>query len=109
MWWRIFIPSWRFFNTLGHGPELFVKTPSGWQKTFVKSPTHWFALFFNPKQNYRHACNNLLERFVIELSEGHNPNDLVSYSLIRHLVNYSEFKVVAKDETVFHYESVGHQ
>lgn len=109
MWWRIFIPSWRFFNIIGPAPELFVNTPNGWQKAFVKTPTRWFSLFFNPEQNYRHACNNLLERFVIELSEGQNPKDLVSYLLICQMANHAEFKIVANNETVFHNPARGLQ
>jgi hypothetical protein len=87
MWWRIWVPTWRFFDSTGIHPELFVRGTGDWVRAVNRPRSHWYSLFFNPQFNHYHACNNLLERLILELAElGTNHlEDLVSYQLMQDL------------------------
>jgi hypothetical protein len=86
MWWRILVPSWRFFDRVGIHPQLFVRTQGDWVLAVTQPRLRWYSLFFNPQYNYYHACNNLLERLILELVENvDNIETLVSYQLVKNL------------------------
>lgn len=87
MWWRIWVPTWRFFDSTGIHPELFVRGSGEWVRAVSRPRLHWYSLFFNPEFNHYHACNNLFERLILELAEIglSRVEDLVSYQLVQDL------------------------
>jgi hypothetical protein len=86
MWWRILVPSWRFFDRIGIHPQLFVRFKDDWILASSRPSLRWYSLFFNPAYNYYHACNNLLERLILELAENsENIETLVSYQIVKTL------------------------
>jgi hypothetical protein len=100
MWWRLFIPTWRFFDSVGPHPQLLVKKDQQWE-VFLKQPKlYWYSLFFNPQGSFYHACNNLLDRLIEEVSDGQNPKETVSYALVRDLVGGADFKITLKGEMI---------
>lgn len=103
MWWRIFIPTWRFFDTVAAQPELLIRRDDKWEPALRQPKFHWYSLVFNPEGNYFHACCNLLERLVVEIGEGARPEDLVSFALVRELACGREFKVLFGEQEVLHY------
>lgn len=90
--WRLFIPTWRLFDRPGPRLELLVETDQGWCP-FLAPPTPWHALIFNPRGNLHHARMNLLERFVEEAQAHVEPETLVSFQLIKHMVGGRPFRV----------------
>lgn len=111
MWWRILIPTWRFFDSVGIHPELFVRVGGEWLPAVPRPKMHWYSLFFNPEYNRYHACNNLLERLILELAEGSAIEQLVSYKLVEDLartfalarsssVGLFEFKICIQGQDV---------
>lgn len=98
MWWRVFIPTWRFFDSVGSHPQLYVQKQGQWQPVIQRPQLYWYSLFFNPRGNYYHACNNLLERLVQEISAGQDPEKLVSYQLVKDLVGANKFKITVNGE-----------
>ena len=99
--WRIFIPTWRFFDQEGLRPELWIFKESRWQR-FGPPPIPWFALIFNGRFNHFHAVQNLLERLIVEMQSS-PPESLVSYRLVEWLAREeggTAFKVLARGETV---------
>jgi hypothetical protein len=162
MWWRILIPTWRFFDSVGSHPQLLVKKDQPWSPTggnpwhlqdgefsptsiwrtprrsssppsfetnfgatpafshehepaapcgggwqdFLKQPKlHWYSLFFNPQGSFYHACNNLLDRLIEEISDGQNPKETVSYALVQDLVGGAEFKIILNGEEILRSDS----
>lgn len=65
---------------------LLARTTGEWIHLNPSPQRRWYALFFNPAANHFHACNNLLERLILEVEEGQKPRDLVSYELVEDLV-----------------------
>lgn len=102
MWWRVFIPSWRFFDSAGLDIRLWENTNDGWVLVKRRPRPQWHTLFFNPRGNFHHACANLLERLVLEVSEGAKPEELVSYALVREIMGTSEFKITVNGEDYIH-------
>lgn len=102
VWWRIFVPSWRFFDVIGAEPQLWVCHQGHWQLALHRPPLLWSSLFLNGPWTYYHACHNLLERLVQELQLGHAPETLVSFQLVQHLVNGEEFKLQVQNEVILH-------
>ena len=101
MWWRIFIPSWRFFDQEGLRPELWIFKDGDWRRIGPPS-IPWFALFYNSRFNRFHAVQNLLERLIVEMQSS-PPEKLVSYRLVEWLAREegaSAFKILARGETV---------
>jgi hypothetical protein len=99
MWWRLFVPVWRFFDREGLRPELWVLERNEWRRLNERPPLKWYALVFNPEFNQFHALNNLLERLIQEL-QTQKPEELVSYRLVEDLAEGRPFKVLARGETV---------
>jgi hypothetical protein len=98
-WWRVLVPSWRFFDAEDATFVLEVRTLSaaGAATPFVPAippaPRGPLALLFAPEHNLRLACHDLIERWVLELSEA-GPLDeseverLPSYALVQSAVGY---------------------
>lgn len=102
MWWRIFVPTWRFFDAVGSHSELLVKVNDQWRPAVKRPRIHWYSLLFNPDAGFYHACHNLLDRLVSELGEGNPPAQLVSFALVQDLAGGREFKVMVDGEEVLH-------
>lgn len=102
MWWRILIPTWRFFDSVGISPELLVFSDNAWRPFLARPKLHWYSLFFNPRGNFYHAYNNLLERLIVEMADGGDPAQLVSFALIKDLVGDLEFRILVDGKEVLH-------
>lgn len=102
MWWRVLIPSWRFFDAEGVQPQLLVHRQGEWQVGLERPALKWSALLFNWRWSYFHACNNLLERLVQEISQGEKLEGLVSFDLVRELTKGAEFKILVHGEVILH-------
>src|SRR4051812_5994815 len=67
---RMFFPSWRFFDDIGHVPVLFYrKSTQGkefepWVECLNKPTRKWRTLLLNPQGNFLLACGSLLQRLV---------------------------------------------
>ena len=110
---RALFPSWRFFDDVGHVPQLLCRlgptpdqlgpwricVPNRTNRTELKGFVG--SLFLNPQGNLRMACNSLVEQlmsdlgdFEVEAGPGPGPCDesqfvdTVSYQLTRDLVRY---------------------
>jgi hypothetical protein len=88
MWWRILIPTWRFFDVVQPEARIMVREANGeWHQIHSRPKFPWYSLFFNPDGSYYHAVNNLLERLVAESRVAdQNITTLVSYQLVEDLV-----------------------
>jgi len=94
MWWRVLVPTWRFFDSIGVHPELFVRANGEWLPALIRPKLRWYSLFFNPAYNRYHACNNLLERLILELAEeSQQIEGLVSYRLVEDLAKQFVLKI----------------
>lgn len=98
MWWRVFIPTWRFFDVVGVHAELYVKVNGAWRPALTRPRFTWRSLFFNPAGGLYHARQNLLDRLVIEINEGAQPEHSVSFALVREIAAGREFKVTIDGE-----------
>lgn len=89
---------------------LFVRREHQWLRLNGPPPRRWYILLFNPAWGFFHAVNNLLERLVLEISEGKDVNQLVSYQLLKDFIRREmteqsrefafEFKVTVDGEDV---------
>lgn len=63
MWWRVWIPSWRFFDRNAAVVRLEVWRADGWRPALGSPPRRrWWSLFFNPAGNSYLAQRNQLDR-----------------------------------------------
>lgn len=89
---RVFFPSWRFFEDTCGRPALYARIEKGvWKSVLEKPQRSFFSLFFNPEGNLFLAYGSLLERLLKDASElqaGEEGQllDSVSYRLVRNLV-----------------------
>ena len=90
---RVFFPSWRFFQELGHVPVLKFRivgsSESAWTRCMQPEPRNLGSLFFNSKDNLRMAENSLVEQLIDDISEFRDENlveSSVSYELVTRLV-----------------------
>jgi len=107
--WRVFVPTWRFFDRVGPRPRVFVRPAGGaWQPALAPPPRRWAALIYNPEGNLHHADQNLVERLLHEIAARDFDPDAVGHStsyqiLVRRLraeVPRAEFKIVVGGEDV---------
>ncbi len=93
---RVFFPSWRFYEDICEMPMLYYRSvePEGeWKEAWQKPKRSWKTLFVNPEVNYLFACQSLLnqvENDVNELGEAEHTEFArsVSYRLLQNLVLY---------------------
>ena len=92
---RVFFPSWRFFQELGSVPVLrfkILENPGGeWIRCLEPAPRGWGSLFLNAKDNLRMAANSLVEQLIDDMSELQDEDEVessVSYELVTRLVRF---------------------
>lgn len=85
MWWRVFIPTWRFFDQVDAPPQLWVKSIRQWEAVPARLRGTWFTLFHNPQGNLVHAQNNLYTRLLFEAQQNAPVDKLVSYQLVEQI------------------------
>ncbi len=100
-YFRIFVPSWRFFDDTGPIPKLYVRAEqagqlgSSWLPALQPPKRRWYSLFFNPDGNLHHAICNALEHLL------HDPQDKdanrIIHRYVRHyLINERGLKPLGK-------------
>lgn len=100
MWWRIWIPTWRFFDTPGVAAEMWVRENGEW-RIFPELPRRrWSQIFWAPDWAMYHAQRNLIERLVEEVARGAGATTLVSLDLIRHMAEGRAFRITANGQDV---------
>jgi hypothetical protein len=109
MWWRIFIPTWRFFDQVTDLPHLEIRVQDAWVKESTPPPPAWWQLLFNPAGGLKHARANLYQRLLLEAAAIEDVSRLISYRLVEDLArdlagdaNHFEFRLVCAGETVLH-------
>lgn len=89
---RVLIPSWRFFDDVGHVSKLYYQIgPYGpWQPCFQPQQRHWYQLFLNPHTNLRMALNSIVERLSMEISDldENKISESITYQLVENLVRH---------------------
>ena len=114
---KVFFPSWKFFDELGEPPVLYYRLifsngePGPWLVCMENQTRGFGALFLNAQGNLRMACNSLVERLIGDVNETpvKSPADIsnsVSYQLVQNLVRNRvgaarfQFKIVSGKEDI---------
>jgi hypothetical protein len=105
MWWRVWVPTWRLFDRLGPGPQLYARQGGQWVPLLQHPPRpRWYSLFYNPQGCLFHARQNLLFRLVEEVQTTEHPRELVSFQLmevlVRKLTGQDEFRITVEGQDV---------
>lgn len=101
-YFRIFFPSWRFFEAPGDRLSFSVMSEnlSSWHEVSFRQPQRRFFIFFgNPIGNETMACYNLLEHFVQDLETIKTNEDtelLTSFQLLQNMAA-DEIQKIEKD------------
>lgn len=101
-YFRIFFPSWRFFEAPGDRLSFSVmsESQSFWHEVSFHQPIRRFLIFFwNPIGNEKMARYNLLEHFVQDLEATNTYEDtelLTSFKLLQNMAA-EEIKKIEKD------------
>ena len=89
---RVFFPSWRFFEDTCDRPVLYARVNGGeWQRVLNNPKRGLLSLFYNPEGNLFLAYGSLLDRLLKDASELASGQerllvDSVSYRLVRNLI-----------------------
>jgi hypothetical protein len=94
---RALFPSWRFFEDLGHAPQVAYRLSGDgesfgpWVSCLGKCERRWYSVVLNSEGNLLHACNSLVEQLDqdIEALDEADADELgrsVSYLLTERLV-----------------------
>ena len=68
-------PSWRFFNRAGWAPKLYYRevidgeVPQEWTLCYGTPARGLRVLLINPEGNLIHACNSIVERFLMRAQD----------------------------------------
>lgn len=102
---RSFFPNWRFYHCVGHLRLLFVRVAGEdaqwqpWQDMTPRATRRPLQLFHNPHINLALANQNLVEHLttdILEMAEGKNVRQFVTYQmamrLVRHLLELQAAK-----------------
>jgi hypothetical protein len=99
---RIFVPSWKFFDGASLAPELYHRFSldgesfSDWQVSIPKVQKRSFKnLWINDQENYYFAAHALLEYFMSELS-GDLPDENENSVTLKLIQNLVVFQIRAK-------------
>lgn len=99
---RVLVPSWRFFEDVQPGHQLWILQQETWQPP----PAVQTKLFLNPEGLLELACRDLVHAFTADL-ESRDPVDLTgwaSYQLLTKLTRQrggSHFKLTQGGQDVF--------
>ena len=88
---RIFFPSWAFFDEIGHTASLNYRTSEDtpWIPMPASPKTKLGNLFLNPKGNLYLAKNNLLLQLMMESQDPPKQDQWVTYQLVKNMVETS--------------------
>lgn len=93
---RVLVPSWRFFEDVGH--SLLLEYRSGepnhmgeWQNALERPAPRWYSFLFNPSGNLFLAEQSLLQRFEgdignLDPARTHEFEHATSFLLVKQLV-----------------------
>ena len=99
---RVLVPSWRFFEDVDPGHELWILQGQTWRPP----PAVQTRLFLNPEGLLELACRDLVHAFTADL-ESRDVQDLTgwsSYQLLQNLTRQrggSQFKLIQSGQDVF--------
>ncbi len=96
---RVFFPSWRFFQEVAYVPMVHVKVfttdfrEQEWQPLITKLQRSALRLFYNPRANLTLAYQSLLEQVVQDINDFENKDMdkfqfTNSYQLVNNLVQF---------------------
>lgn len=99
---RVLIPSWRFFEDVQPGPQLWILRDHNWQPP----PVLRTNLFLNPEGLLELACRDLVHAFTTDLEYGQpgNLTEWTSYQLLTNLTRQRggrQFKLTAQGQDLF--------
>lgn len=99
---RVLIPSWRFFEDVQPGHELWILQDQTWQPP----PALKMNLFLNPEGLFELACRDLVHAFTTDLEyrESSHLSEWTSYQLLTNLTRErggTQFKLTAQGQDVF--------
>lgn len=78
---RIFFPSWKFFDLESKYPRVFFTDQSGtWVELSLQIEFRWYHLFFNWKNIWKLHLQTILGRVIQDLNEK-SQEDLLTYFL----------------------------
>lgn len=92
---RILLPSWRFFEDIGHKHSLWIKSISDPEWIRIQHPAKLSPWVFihNPDVNLRFALDSLLDLFLLDVAklqstDSLNTNDHEAQEIIENLQSY---------------------
>lgn len=100
IFFRVFFPSWRFFEKLEWIPRLYFRVfdendqnQSKWIECFALEKRPWYSFFLNARSNFRMAAHTLVEQFINDVAETEDDKNSeiensTSYLLIDRLVRF---------------------
>lgn len=96
---KIFFPSWKFFDQLGSSPQLLFRIKSTvddqfdeWKNLTTPLPRRLSLFFINADGNLKMACDNHLHRTMIQVSQLNLDAEIVEASVDYHIIkNMVEF------------------
>lgn len=99
---RVLVPSWRFFEDIEPGHELWIYQDQSWQPP----PPVANHLFLNPEGLLELACRDLVHTFLTDLEyrDTADLGDWPSYQLLRNLTRErggSQFKLTFHGQDFF--------
>lgn len=100
-YFRILIPTWRFFDKAATVPKLYVLTGQDWVSALEPERLKWYSFFVNPMGNFYHAVCNALDH-LLRFPEDKDANRIVHRYVRFHLIERGshsgeryQFKVMA--------------
>jgi hypothetical protein len=104
---RVFFPSWKFFDDLSQVPVLYFRVseteiePTGpspnWTEALLREPRSWFAIFLNPKPGALLAYQSMLYHLEQEIDEFPQGLDFTNTTVFRLVHNLVQSKI---EETI---------
>ncbi len=95
---RAFFPNWKFFDVVGHVPQLMARSAQGdapeqlvwtdWLLIYPRRTRRWWHLFHNADTNLGLGQQNLVNHFwsdLDDLPDGDDARHLVTYTLMERL------------------------
>jgi hypothetical protein len=85
---RIFFPSWKFFEEYDGNPKLFYKIDDGpWIPVLLKIKRHWWMCFLNAEGNMTLFKKSLIQQYSGEIeNEESLTMKMTSYEMIKDMI-----------------------